>query len=640
MAPAKATKKFQAKHLKGVLKRRKEHAKSKQKIHMQSKRKRKTEGKGAEEKMSMEEFFDGGYEKMMDHDAGGAEEEEKEEEEEDMKEEGGDALSHAASMKKLKDTDPQFHKHLVENEPALLDFEDNDLEDLGSDDEKKGDLLTVGMIREWRTALQQNSLRALRRGVLAFRAAAHIDEDEKEYKYKINDPQAFHDLIMLMMEFVPQALHHHLAPGRKHDKLIVATESKKFKQLAPLIKSYTASLAHLLHSLGDAATLKHVLTSTERLVPYLLPFRKLLREFMTGLVQIWAANQEDGVRMAAFLIIRKIACDGDAGLRDACLKQTYAELVRQARHTTAHTMPAMHFLKNSAAELYGLDGKTSYQHGFQYVRQLAIHLRSAIAHKTSDSFKSVYNWQFAHSLDFWSVVVSLHGDASRGRTPLTSLIYPLVQVTLGAMQLNLTPAYFPLRFYLIRALLRISRHTGVYIPLGPFIYEVITSSELRRRSKNATLRPVDFPSHLHVSKQYLGTRVYADGIVEQVVELLGEFFVLWCTSISFPELVLPIQLMCKKHIKASKQVKLNRALGVLLEKVAANAAFIEKERAQVDFAPTDRRQVDAFLSTYDWATTPLGRYVQTQREVRAERARLLLGDKTHVEEEEGEEEED
>lgn len=39
-------------------------------------------------------------------------------------------------------------------------------------------------------------------------------------------------------------------------------------------------------------------------------------------------------------------------------------------------------MKNSASEIYCLDPATAYQHGFGYVRQLAIHLRNSTKVKT------------------------------------------------------------------------------------------------------------------------------------------------------------------------------------------------------------------------------------------------------------------
>lgn len=66
-----------------------------------------------------------------------------------------------------------------------------------------------------------------------------------------------------------------------------------------------------------------------------------------------------------------------------------------------------------------------------------------------DAFKSVYNWQFVHAVDFWSLVLSASCDkdhvAQYGESPLNQLLYPLIQVALGAIRfvspLLPSPAY-------------------------------------------------------------------------------------------------------------------------------------------------------------------------------------------------------
>lgn len=85
-----------------------------------------------------------------------------------------------------------------------------------------------------------------------------------------------------------------------------------------------------------------------------------------------------------------------------------------------------------------------------------------------EGYKTIYNWQYCHSLDFWSRVLSQHCNPEKElqnhkskESPLRQLIYPLVQVTLGAIRLIPTAQFFPLRFYLIRSLMRLSQSTGV-----------------------------------------------------------------------------------------------------------------------------------------------------------------------------------
>jgi nucleolar complex protein 2 len=222
-------------------------------------------------------------------------------------------------------------------------------------------------------------------------------------------------------------------------------------------------------------------------------------------------------------------------------------------------------------------------------------------------------------------------EAEAGKeSQLKLLIYPLVQVTLGAMRLIPTAIYFPFRFHLIRSLLRISRATGTFIPLASPLLEVLTSAEMKKAPKAASLKPFEFATAYKAPKSYLRTRVFQDGVGEQLVELLGEYFLLWATSVAFPELVLPVIIQLKRWLKqarnkssGNKNAKLAGQLILLVQKLEANAKFIEEKRAKVEFAPKDRAQVEAFLRDFDIAKTPLGAYVIGQRKARAERAKLL-----------------
>jgi nucleolar complex protein 2 len=131
--------------------------------------------------------------------------------------------------------------------------------------------------------------------------------------------------------------------------------------------------------------------------------------------------------------------------------------VRSCKSTTAHTLPSINLLKNSATEVFCIDHSLAYQHAFGYIRQLAIHLRESMKAKTKvrptprffhsarsgthmihpqEAYKQVYNWQFVHCIDFWTIVLAraCGGEVMGQESELKSLIYPLVQVSLGAIR--------------------------------------------------------------------------------------------------------------------------------------------------------------------------------------------------------------
>ncbi|KAI3324701.1 Noc2p family protein [Xylariaceae sp. AK1471] len=715
----KATKKFEQKHLKGVLEKRKAGAKIKQKHLLEAKKQARKAGdadffKGpdAAEKaekaksfsktkhvneMSVDDFFGGGFEivdkpqpasksskklgkrkrdepqpdRSDDGESDDLEISDTEqpvgsdsEEEDDTQLDDGDLGMTKEAMEALAKDDPDFYKFLQENDPETLDFDDADLaevddlsaseEDLPKKKRKKStkadeadtltqdNELTQEMVARWKASITENhSLKAARQVVLAFRSAAHVNEDtddqEKKQHYTISSPEVFHDILLLALKKIPEVLQHHLPVKESASgKVYVPTESKKFKPLSMLLRSFTSSILHILGTLSDDATLKLTLSALTPLIPYLLTFRKLLKNLIKTVVGFWSQpSSSDTTRITSFLVLRRLVVVGDKGIREAVLKATYQGLIAGARVTNANTVQGINLMKNSAAELWGLDQNIGYTTAYNFIRQLAIHLRNSIVHNQNESYKHVYNWQYIHSLDFWSCVLSEHcnplKEAEAGKeSQLRLLIYPLVQVTLGAMRLIPTATYFPLRFHMIRSLLRISRSTGVYIPLASVLLEALNSAEMKRSPKQATLKPLDFHVAYKAPKSYLRTRVYQDGVGDQVVDLFAEYFVLWSTNIAFPEFALPVIIMLKRWLKQSRKMKsgnnngkLRSGLVLLVQKLETNAKFIEDRRAKVDFAPRDRAQVDAFLKDFPWEKTPVGAYVVAQRKAGAEKAKMM-----------------
>ena len=676
---AKATKRFEKNHLKGTLDRRKDFAKIKQRHKQSDKRKQdaaKRQERETEDKGDMASLSEADDDENMDEDRYFQEAIQIPEEpsqiqgkkrkrahlEADTSGVGkvsgvgsgseDDEQDHMGQLSALAEKDPEFYKYLQENDAELLDFDD-DTEGSGGDvagdqdqirPSKKSKVenevtdVTPDLVEKWKDALvDQNSQRSLREVVTAFRSAVQSDnEDKKVLRYAIPTSAIYHDVLMLALNQVPAVLQHHLPVKESAaGKVRVATDTPKFKALSPVIKSYVSTINILLSQLSDAATIRVTLQSLEPLLPYLLQFRQVLKLIVKSVCGTWAdSTSDEATRISAFIIIRRLMVIGDAGIRESVLKSTYEGIVKGARNVTELTLPGVNLMKNSAAEIYGIDQKLSYTTAFKFIRQLAMHLRGHITKPTKDSYKMVYNWQFVHSLDFWSRVLSSHCnslvEAQNGRESLLRpLIYPVTQITLGVMRLIPTSTYFPLRFLLMRSLLRISQSTGTYIPISAALLEVLNSPEMKKPAKAATLRPLNFESNIRAPSSYLKMRVYQDGIGEQVFEILTEFFGLWAKSIAYPEMQLAVIVLLKRWLKTAskpngnKNAKLNQSLLLLVQKSEANARWIEERRNKVNFAPKDRAEVEGFLKDTSWEETPLGAFVIGQRELRDQRQKVV-----------------
>lgn len=659
----KSTKKFQSKHLKRTLDQRKEVKKHRQLLAKHRGNRNKAgagagggaEASGASKKkdeifddMDVEQFFEGGFE--VPKEKGSKVKKTKEQEEADDESSSDEEIEeHKEDLSKLAEKDPEFYNYLKENDKDLLDFNPtNPLDAISADegddgeehaDGKKVDSsekieVTLKMVKDWSKKLNEPSLKLIKNVLTAFKAAVNANNDKEEYKYTVTEPKAFQELLLLGLKKVPAAIQR-LVPYKVIKGARTVPVSTKVKQLNSILKSHAGSLITLLNDINNTETAALVLSSVQELLPYFISFRRLLKDILNAVVSVWSSTQDVETQIASFAFLNNASREFSKSSLETILKLTYSSFIKQCRQTNVHTMPMINFQKNSAAELFGIDQSLSYQIGFDYIRQLAIHLRNSI-NNTKDGYKTIYNWQYTHSLDFWSRVLSLHCNPDvemKKESPLRQLIYPLVQVTLGAARLIPTAQFFPLRFYLMRSLIRLSQNTGVFIPLFPLLQEILNSTTLTKNPKNANLQAFDFDHNIKANTAYLGTRVYQQGVCEQVIDLASEYLVLYSKSISFPELATPVIISLRRYIKTSSNVKFNKQLSQLVDKLNQNSEFIQQKRSTVEFGPKNRVEVNNFLKDLSWEKTPLGVYVKVQREVKEEKVRILRESLAEEEEE-------
>lgn len=659
---SKSTKKFQKKHLKGELERRKDFQKRKQKMQL---RRGKSNNKGGThdeknnaqgneifEDMPVDEFLEKGFEVPQ------KKEEKTPQEEEEESSSSEDEESMQQSLNSLKERDPDFYKYLQNNDKDLMDFEGlnpldeiEDEKDQVEDDEEtkdrfsksevdstseSGEILhiTPQVVENWASQLQSPSIKVLKNISLAFKAAVNINKvGEEDYKYKITDPEAFNSLMMIALNKLPEAVQS-LVKYKKDPSTGARAipESKKATQVTNILKSMGSSYVTLLQDTTNPEMAALVLSSVLAVLPYYISQRKVLKHILVAATELWSSSPKIEIQIASFAFLNNAVKEYPNSLLEIVLRSTYSTFLKNSRVTNIYTMPQLNFCKNSVAELFGLNESLSYQIGFEYIRQLAIHLRNSISatSKAKEGYKTIYNWQFCHSLDFWSRVIARQSnpeiEAQRNKSkgsPLRQLIYPLVQVTLGTIRLIPSPQFFPLRFYLTRSLIRLSQSSGVYIPLFPLLSELLSSNTLTKKPKASNLAAFDFDHEIRANQAYLDSKVYQDGVCEQFIELVGEFFVLHCKSIAFPELVTPAVITLRRFIKSSPNARLNKQLQQVVEKLNSNADFISKKRSNVDYGPLNKREVQLFLKDVEWENTPLGKYVVVQRQAKESKQRAI-----------------
>ncbi|BFZ54717.1 Nucleolar Complex 2 protein [Savitreella phatthalungensis] len=600
--PSKTTKKFQKKHLDGVIKRRKVHrAEQRGKKHRSVIGERtastKPDNEDVIENMTMDDFLAGGSLAQGDKD-----------EDSEASESDGDAIEeHAADLAGLKAKDPEFYKYLEENDAELLNFGDDDEDEIAADedipDESPATIISLAQVDQMAESLANDTTKGFQRLVTAFKNAvtnAEVDES----------PEVLQKIVTLAVNGVPKFLRRVVPAREGAERVRPPQESKRLSKLTPTIKTFLSSLLHLLDDLSDSAMQRQVLDSLTDLVPYTLSNRRLCRDLVRSTVRIWSSSPEGSTRVSAILVARQFAMT-DSALRQLVLRELYTTFVREARAVSTLTIGNITLMKNSAAELYGVDVQDSYALAFNFIRQLAIVLRKAVNDKTEEARRTISSQQFCQSIDFWCTVLARHPA-----TNLDSLIYPLVQVALGAARTVTSPQNFPMRFALVRSLLRLSEACDVFVPLAGLLWDVLDSAEMRRKPKPSTIKPMSMETSVRAKQELLRTSTYHEQLGETTCDLLTEFFAIHASSIAFPELCVPVSIQLKRYVRRCSDAKLARRISALLDRLQANAQLVEHRRKQIDWPK--QRQLE--LARED---TPLGKFLETQRTLQGERRKIM-----------------
>ncbi|KAJ3128783.1 Nucleolar Complex 2 protein [Nowakowskiella sp. JEL0407] len=543
---------------------------------------------------------------------------------------------HKKQLEALQKQDPEFYEFLAKNDKKLLEFGDNEEDDDDDEEDQEIDqdetpepsqpqksrqpqVLNLKTITSWKhSLLKQHSQRTIQRVLLAFRAAVALgkeqdNNDTQSFAYKIDDANVFNALVLTFIKHVPTAFNKHLLPSKSLTTKTQPTQSPKWKKLSPLVKSFVSNLLSFLKQMTDTSMIRFILQKSEPVIPYITSFPKLGKEYLKLLIKFWG-GLDHTISVVSFLNIRKLSVWAPKPYLDMCIKGLYVKYISVARGSSQLDPTYISFMASCITELCVLNPTVTYQHAFGYIRQLAIHLRNALTGGSKDGFKVVYNWQYLWCLRVWVKVLSFEGGEGMSEE-LAPLVYPLVQVALGALRLKPSAKYFPFRFQVIKLLNELMAKTGTFIPVASHIFEVLESHEMRSTPKPSTLPSFPLTTSIKTPNAYLSTRPFHTSIIEEIATQLYEFYAALSTNISFPELALPGIMVMKRYCKRSKFVSVNKVLLGVVEKLEQNSRWVEGKRAGVEFSPRDVGRVKEFTASLNPLDSPLGKYVASRRKL-------------------------
>ncbi|GJQ82217.1 hypothetical protein Trydic_g19421 [Trypoxylus dichotomus] len=556
-----------------------------------------------------------------------------------------EVLGHKQSLAKLKDSDPEFYKFLEENDKKLLNFNLSDSENEQSEDEEDKDdeqmvhkpseelevasdesdfeddtkhtdtsVINLKVLKTWQNDIRTDkSNTTIVKLIKAFHAAiARIsgsEKDDEDSSYKVEGSAIFNGVIQICVLELGPAIRRYLRipQGSKQPP----HKSKRFVKIKAVLRGYFVDLLKLLGGVTSTNILSVLLKHLHYMSPMIVSYGNILKHFLKKLIKLWGTADE-AVRVIAFLCIIRLINNQQQNNLDMVLKSMYMTYVQNSKFVSPSTLPMINFMRRSLVEIYSIDLNVSYQHVFLYIRQLAIHLRNAITLKKKENIQAVYNWQFVNSLKLWGNLLL----ATYGKSQLQPLIYPFVQVCVGTINLIPTVQYYPLRFHITEILIEFSSMTSVFIPILPFLLEILTSYDFNKKHQKVSMKPLQFAFILRLSKSQLLENGFKDAVIDTIYAQLLQYLACNSHSIAFPDLSLLCVIQIKSFLKKCSVAAYCRKMRQIIEKIDQNTKFVLSERKNVSFNLADSKQIEAWETAVKNKGTPLATYYGSWKTVR------------------------
>jgi nucleolar complex protein 2 len=476
-------------------------------------------------------------------------------------------------------------------------------------------------------------IKGLKSIISAYRTACHLSDSDQQSskvemdddgvartsgKYFIDSAIVFDRLMITCMNKCHEAFRFHLLSGDDAESSSDWDENKpihakklmkapRWKNVHSILKTFLRNTIHVLSEAKESGLVTFILKSLSNYVPFLTPFPRMAKGLLKTLTALWAAPLDDSiqqnyqsVRLHAFLRIRQLSFTQPFPFIEDCLKQTYLAYARTAKFTSETTLPTLTFMGNCLVELYSLDIDSSYQHAFVYIRQLALHLRSALQKKTKEAFQVVYCWQYLNCCKVWVAVLS----ANPGKDELYSLVYPLTEIIWGVAKLLPSTRYLPLRLHCVRMLQQLAASTETFIPTTAILLDSLELKEIYMKpkvnSKNAAKKKMASNAgvRLHLvwklpKEETLRTMDQLDACLTEVFLLLNREVDLYRYSVGLPEFSVRI---CQRLRKFSKETKVGRWRAFskgCIEICDRYSSFVINARSELVEAPKDIKRLEA-----------------------------------------------
>ena len=400
--------------------------------------------------------------------------------------------------------------------------------------------------------------------------AAEEEEDRPTSRYIIPSPDLFQAVMETTLSRGAEAFWAvlGLAGKKKSSQRREAASSlgshPRWKKLQLLVLSFFKSVMHVLAGLtksmssgkADLQFPVYVLSSLEPFMGLLEPMPRLTRALLKVLLVVWSdgpdpASDALSVRAHAFLRIRQMAMLLQGPAMEECLRSTYLAFARTTKTFTELNAPSVLFMTKCVVELFSIDSAQAYQQAFLYIRQLALHLRSAALQKSADSVRQVTSWQFLNCVRLWTRVIC----SQPGTDKLHALAYPLAQTCLGVIAIAQSVYLLPLRFHLLQCLQLLAAYCELFIPTASKLIEVLEMPDLLNKPTPSTDTAPKLQFLTKLPTDSAQRAVVRDVLVSEALAMLRHDAEVYRFHVGFPEYVF---LTCRKLRAFAKRAKVSK----------------------------------------------------------------------------------
>ena len=256
-------------------------------------------------------------------------------------------------------------------------------------------------------------------------------------------------------------------------------------------------------------------------------------------------------------------------------------------------------------ELFGIDGASSYNHAFTFLRALAVALRTALVTGSDAAsggpaaaraaIAAIASWATLNALRALTAIVTAHGATPEA--PLWELVYPLAQVLSGLPRAAPAPSHYPLRLHAAALLTELQWATGIYAPVALPLLDVLRCRALTRKPRGAApSRPTALNLMLRVGATASDTKAYQDALVARVLELLLDAMRAYFASPALPEVVAPVVVQLRLFAADTRVPPWKARARALIDTLVGASSAVAARRATLPFAPADTPALAAFMS--------------------------------------------